>query len=450
MHGGSDEAFGASYREIAQSISLRPSDEAQDTLLRAIKLWFEKSASGDWTIVIDNLDDIEMRSRLYIPMCRGEILFTTRNENIEGGIVPVGAGIEVSRMGEKEAMETFCRIVGSEDPMGCPDTGQLLSLLDGLPLAIAQAATYIRTTRMPTADYLALLQDSREDRQLELFSDPLPAALPNNGADHSRAVMTTWALTVQKIEQGSPISVKLLQVMSFLDPDNIPCLFVKGAATALSTGTGNYYKQLAPLLNFGLLTLLESKNYRLHRLVSMWTRVKISPEVKHQRIDQAIGLMTRCLPPESTDNVTKYNEMLPHAVSILDHLGSDYPKFDSSWELQLNVAHFLSRIGQLDLAMKHARRSLKHEVVFEQDRSKRYITRARIGTIHFFKAEYATAINEYQLALCGLESPLGKGDPETLKTLNCMALAFRHKGDYGKALDWCQWALDGREKVLAP
>ena len=69
-----------------------------------------------------------MQSRLYIPVRRGEILFTTRDGRILGhpGLVPVGAGIEVSRMEEKEAMETFCRIVGSEDPVGCPATGLLV------------------------------------------------------------------------------------------------------------------------------------------------------------------------------------------------------------------------------------------------------------------------------------------------------------------------------------
>ena len=143
MHGSSDEAFGASFREIAQLVHLMPSGEDQNTLLKAVKSWFETPASGNWTIVIDNLDDIELRSRLHLPICHGEILFTTRDERILGhpGLVPAGAGIEVSRMSEEEATETFCRIIGSEDMAETPATGQLLTLLDGLPLAIAQAAS---------------------------------------------------------------------------------------------------------------------------------------------------------------------------------------------------------------------------------------------------------------------------------------------------------------------
>ena len=98
VHGGSDETFGASFREIAQSVDLMPSNEDQDTLLKAVKSWLETPASGNWTIVIDNLDDIGLHSRLFIPVCHGEILFTTRDERILGhpGLVPAGAGIKVS------------------------------------------------------------------------------------------------------------------------------------------------------------------------------------------------------------------------------------------------------------------------------------------------------------------------------------------------------------------
>ena len=448
MHGGSDEAFGASFREIAKSVHLMAPGEDQDTLLEVVKSWFETPVSGNWTIVIDNLDDIELQSRLYIPICHGEVLFTTRDERILGhpGLVPVGAGIEVSRMGEKEATETFCRIIGSGGLAGTPATGQLLALLDGLPLAIAQAASYIRTTHMSTARYLALFQKG-EEYQEELLSEPLPAAVHSDRADLSRAVMTTWTLSVQKIEQESPLSIKLLHILSFLDPDNLPSSLIEAA---LSAETRNYFKQLAPLLNFGLLSHLGPSNYRLHRLVSMWARIKMGSDVKHQFTDQAVLLMTTCFPLKSCENVIKYAEMLPHAVSILDHMRSNGWKFSSepSWELQYHVVKFLGGIGQLHLAMKHAQLLLEQKKVFEQDESKRYISRAILGEIFHSMADYASAINEYQHALNGLENVLGKDHPATLGTVHNMAIVFKDKGEYDQALQWYQRTLDGEEKTF--
>ena len=425
-----------------------PSAEDQDTLVKAVKSWFETPASGSWTIVIDNLDDIELKSRHYIPARHGEILITTRDKRTMGhpDLVRAAAGIEVSGMSVEEAMAVFCGIVGSEEPLLCPATGPLLRLLDGLPLAITQAATYIRTTHMPTANYLALFQRSEEHQQA-LLSEPLPAALRNDQNDFSRAAMTTWTLTAQKIEQESPLSIKLLQIMSFLVPDNLPSSFIKAA---LSAETENHFKHLAPLLNFGLLTCLESSNYRLHRLVSMWARAEMSPEVKNQCIDQVIVLMSSCFPPESFHNVTKYMEVLPHALSILDHIASGGSKFCSelSWELQGNVIEFLRGIGQLHSAMKYAQLSLEQEKVFEQDESKRYISRSRLGDIYYSMADYATAINEYRQALDGQEIALGRGHPETLRIVHAMAIVFRDQGEYDKALEWYQRALDGRELAL--
>ena len=420
--------------------------EDQDTISKAVKSWFETPASGNWTIVIDNLDDIELGSRLYMPVCHGEILFTTRDRRILGhpGLAPAGAGIKVSRMSEKEGMEAFNRIVGSEGDVGCPAVGQLLTLLDGLPLAIAQAAAYIRTTHMPTSHYLALFQESERNQQ-ELLSEPLPAALRNDKTDPTKAVMTTWQLTVQRIEQESPLSVKMLQILSFLDPDNLPSSIIE---VSPRPKISNHFKQLAPLLNFGLLTQLGSSGYRLHRLVGLWTRVKMNSDVKHQRIDQALGLMEICFPRGSSTHVTKYIGMLPHAVSILDHIGSDYSKFSVSWELQQNVSHFLCGIGRAHLAMKHARLSLRQEQVFEQDEAKRYISRSMMGDIYESMAEYPSAIHEYQLALDGQEKILGKGHPDTLGTVQNIAIVFWNKGEYDKALKWYQRALDGKEKVL--
>ena len=304
VHGRSDEAFGASFREIAQLAELMPWGGDQDATLKTVKSWFEAPASGDWTIVIDSLDDIELQSRLYIPVRHGEILFTTRDARILGhpGLVPAGAGIEVSGMGQEEATETFYRIIGSEDPAGSPATGRLLALLDGLPLAIAQAATYIRTSHMSTEHYLDLFQRSEEHQQA-LLSKPLPATLQYDKTDLSRAVMTTWALSVQKIEQESPLSIKLLNILSFLGLVNIPSSTIEAA---LWPESGDYFQHLAPLLNFGLLSRLGSSNYRLHRLVRMWMRAKMSSEVKLQCADQAVLLVTNCIPPGSSDNVTKY------------------------------------------------------------------------------------------------------------------------------------------------
>jgi hypothetical protein len=152
--------------------------------------------------------------------------------------------------------------------------------------------------------------------------------------------MTIWSLTINKIQQDNPLSIRLLQLMSFLDPDEIPHSLMQSAM--LPEARKAHYI-LAPLFNFALLTRLGSSNYRLYRLVSFWTRVQMTSEVKYERMETAVTLMSQSFPFKSYESFAEYSPVLPHAVSVLKYLGSEYPQFGSSDSslLHQNVARYL-------------------------------------------------------------------------------------------------------------
>ena len=58
------------------------------------------------------------------------------------------------------------------------------------------------------------------------------------------------------------------------------------------------------------------------------------------------------------------------------------------------------------------------------------------------------ALEWYQRVLSGEEKQLGVGHPDTLITLDNMALVFGNQGKYDMALEWHQRALAGREKHM--
>lgn len=47
--------------------------------LKGVKKWLDSPASGDWIMVIDNFDAVD----LYLSVERGAILYTTRNQPSE-------------------------------------------------------------------------------------------------------------------------------------------------------------------------------------------------------------------------------------------------------------------------------------------------------------------------------------------------------------------------------
>jgi hypothetical protein len=305
IHSNSDHTFNASYLEIGQRAGLRGDDDDNDTQLRRVKLWLESSASGNWTMVIDNLDDLDSLIIMRcIPVRRGTILFTTRDARIIGHprYLPSQAGVEIGEMSDQEAFETFSRLLGAATDW--KTTKLLFDRFEKLPLAIAQAAAYIRETGISLGKYLELSEECERNQQ-ELLNQALPNAIESESA--TRAVMTTWKITINKIQRESPLSFKLLQLMSFLDPEKIPEELIRSASFLENESTVHFSKALALLLSFALLSRLESSNYRLHRLVGFCFRVQMNLEESEgeKHLKSAMELVYNSFPADLMDDYSK-------------------------------------------------------------------------------------------------------------------------------------------------
>jgi hypothetical protein len=169
-------------------------------------------------------------------------------------------------MSDQEAYETFSRHLGAGGAAVDHNTSKLLlNRFENLPLAIAQAAAYIRETGTSLGEYLELYRECEQNQQ-DLLSVALPNAIESESPT-TRAVMMTWKITMDKIQREDRLSFKLLQLMSFLDSAKIPEDLIRSASFLDNKSAVHFRKALASLLNFALLSRLESSNYRLHRLV---------------------------------------------------------------------------------------------------------------------------------------------------------------------------------------
>jgi hypothetical protein len=202
IHSNPDHTFNASYLEIGQRAGLQGDDDDNDIQLRRVKLWLESSASGNWIMVIDNLDDLDSLIIMrYIPVRRGTILFTTRDARIIGHprYLPSRAGVEIGEMSDQEAFEKFSQLLGAAADR--KTTKLLFDRFEKLPLAIAQAAAYIRETGISLGKYLELFQECGRN-QRELLNQALPNIIESESAT-PRAVMTTWKSPLIKFNEKS-------------------------------------------------------------------------------------------------------------------------------------------------------------------------------------------------------------------------------------------------------
>jgi len=306
-------------------------DDDEEQRLKRVGKWLDSSASGDWIMIVDNFDAVDPYLAKYLPVQRGAILYTTRDRRLVGNraYVPPGTGVGIYAMSDKEALEMFAKILAIDPPAApiaepavptCDGHAlELLNRLEKLPLAIEQAAAYIQQTGDEIPMYLKMF-DECELNQQGLLNEALPAVNEDSKRHDSRAVMTTWKLTISKLQEKNPESVQLLQVMSFLNPDDIPKDLLNGIPFLKNANEVAFSKAFAPLLCFSLIYQLESSNFRLHRLVGLCIRRQMDSENIQRRnelLETVFRLLNDSVPEDMAGNHFQCLHIAVHAATAL-------------------------------------------------------------------------------------------------------------------------------------
>ena len=105
----------------------------------------------------------------YLPKYKGVIVFTSRDSGIAGKLVHPEFCVELeAAMTENEATTTF-KFALRKSHFDATNVNQIVRRLDYLPLAIIQAAAYIREKRIHIDEYL----DRLERSETKLLAVPL-------------------------------------------------------------------------------------------------------------------------------------------------------------------------------------------------------------------------------------------------------------------------------------
>jgi hypothetical protein len=105
---------------------------------------------------------------------------------------------------------------------------ELLKSLGYLPLAIDQAASYIRTAQISIAEYLKLYLRERSE-----YLKEYPSTQYNFQSQET--VMTTWTISFKIIKKDFPEVALLLQMLSLLQTEDIPISIIESCLV------GQYY-----------------------------------------------------------------------------------------------------------------------------------------------------------------------------------------------------------------
>lgn len=206
----SRETLVADYVAIARLLSLSGQDAPDQLLIvAATKRWLEQHEG--WLLILDNADELSLLTDFLPGGGQGHLLLTTRTQ----ATGKIAQSLSVEKMELSEGMQLLLRrakLLDPEEPLDNVSAAlrkaaqQLVTELDGLPLALDQAGAYIEETGCSLSEYLELYGQHR----LALLKRRSSVS-----ADYPHTVASTWALSFEQVEQTNPAAAELLRPAPF-------------------------------------------------------------------------------------------------------------------------------------------------------------------------------------------------------------------------------------------
>ncbi|RMJ22191.1 Kinesin light chain [Aspergillus sp. HF37] len=242
IHANNATRFEESCRDIADRVKIPGRQDPKQNIFKLLRDWLHER-DGDWVLIFDNVDDDQFLHQVpptrqngpgidqsattperpiwaYFPQSlKGSIIITSRNKRALSSLVEDDDIFTVEPMDEAHAMALFEKKLRPQTDSKA--VAELATALEFMPLAIIQAAAYIkkRVPRLSVPQYLEIFQKS-DSRKIRLLNHSEGQLRRDRDAENS--ILVTLQVSFDHILQTRPSAVDLLSLMSFFDRQGIP------------------------------------------------------------------------------------------------------------------------------------------------------------------------------------------------------------------------------------
>jgi hypothetical protein len=298
-----------------------------------VRSWLADVGHGSWKVILDNADDASvlvkrraseqdgsMTASLLdcIPVCdHGSVLFTTRSQDEALQLAEYDDMIEVEPMSKAEAIVLVGRKLGQDTDRSAME--ELVTLLECMPLALTQAAAYLRRRgrRSSVRAYIEELQTS-ELAQLSL--------LDRDFSDHRRdreatnPVLKTWQISFDYIRTKRETAAELLSMMCFCDRQAIPKFLLQVRKDSGRGCEEAFDDDVELLLGCSIVSLsVDGSVFDMHRLVQMATRKWVeSRGGQDQHVERLVTRLSVVFPSNQPGDWPVCQTLFAHAKAVLD------------------------------------------------------------------------------------------------------------------------------------
>lgn len=319
-----------SYRLLAEELGIPVTNESPESIERTVHSRLQKHTyEKPWLLIYDNVEE-----KIPLPL-GGYILMTAQNRELWSN---PDEQIHISTFSQEQSVAALTNITGKSSPR----MGELAKELGHFPLAITQAARYIKYSTCDIEKYLT-----------DFKKNPLHGQMTQDER-YQQTLHNVWNITLKKLEEKNPKAFKWLKICSHLNPDHVPQEWLedwlKTQPNAKNWDDSNITKTLLDL------SLIESKgeNYSIHRLMQLVVR-----ETADDAFKEAFEVVTNQHKKLDDTNWKQTEEWVIQAIKIGEsQLFKDMDIGLKKKEL-LNIQTKLSTLGYHLEALEYSERSIE-------------------------------------------------------------------------------------------
>lgn len=439
--------------------------QALGVILHEMKAWLNLPDNHRWLLIFDNVDNPKISEnkdqdaydvRSYFPEThQGSILVTTRWSTLSIGHLLEVAKLSTAADSVSLLEETSCRAIGKESGIG-----DLLEILDGLPLSLATAGGYLRMTGISVTEYLHDYKASWLELQK---TSPGPLSYED------KRIYSTWDLSYNHIREEDESAAKLLEFCAYLDNQDLWYDLLKAGDSERApdwfqhiVGTEQAFRgAVSKLQNHALVERLkDSRGYSMHHCVHAWVKNVLSKTVEDQNMILALACVRDTIPREKArDDWVIKRRLIPHIERLLELL-SDWDQVGrNKTSKEMRIVQFFASVGVLYLDQGKLTKAESmllrvfdsvEEFCGSVDEESMLNLFHSLAILYSRQGHFTKAESMYQRALTGSENTLGPDNESTLSLFNDLGTLYDQQGKLKDAESMYQRALVGQEKTLGP
>ncbi|HEY0832978.1 MAG TPA: toll/interleukin-1 receptor domain-containing protein [Azospirillum sp.] len=404
------------YQTLAKALSLPEADAREAAATRAaVRDWLARN--DGWLLVFDNAEDAASLKDWLPVRPAGHALISSRSPHWGR----MATRIPLDHWSEADSAAFLLARTGSADRAGAE---ALAKDLDGLALALEQAAAYIESTGCGFAEYRRLF----ERRFAALAAQGKPE-------DYPATLLTTWDVSLTAAEAACPAASDLLRLLAFFAPDDIPrTLFTEHGkelpeSLAPLADEVTFNDAVAALQRQALLKA-EPDSLSLHRLVQRVTRSRIDDPVLW--VNAGIRLVNAAFPFDG-DDVRFWPtcvRLRPHAEALLVRIDDGCIEKNHAGRLLNQLGFFLRHRAELPAAKRHCERAVQiGEIALGQDHPAVATFIDNLASVMQSLGDLKGAREGFERALRISETAYGPEHTTVATRVNNLASVLRDLGD---------------------